>query len=103
MGGLPIRLALSSHGFRFHYRHAGSIHLHIQDRNRLADHHRQIQLHGALDPFPLADGDILSNRLRRPLHGFGGHLQIGQQFHLLTPVIEGRLLAYGGQHSPYAG
>jgi hypothetical protein len=52
--------------------------LHIQDRNRFAHHHRQIQLHGPLDLLLLAGGDILSDGFGRPLHGLRGHLQIGE-------------------------
>jgi len=36
-------------------------------------------------------GDIFPNRLRRLLQGFGSHFQIGEQFHLLAPMIEGSL------------
>jgi hypothetical protein len=51
---------------------------------------------------PFALGDILSNRLRRSLHGCGGHFQIGEQFHLLPPVIEGPLQAHHRQHAAHA-
>jgi hypothetical protein len=50
-----------------------------------------------------AGGDILADGLGRALHGFAGHLQIRQQFHLLTPVIEGSLLSHRRQHPAYAG
>ena len=78
VGRSPFRLARPTHGFLFHYGHAGSIQLYIQKRNRLSDDHRQIQLHGPLNLFLLAGGDIFTNRLCRSLHGFGGHLQIGE-------------------------
>ena len=41
--------------------------------------------------------------LRRALHRFGGHLQAGQDFHLLPPVIEGGLLAHQRLHAAHAG
>jgi hypothetical protein len=34
--------------------------LHVQDRNRFAHHHGQIQLHGSLDLFLLACADVLA-------------------------------------------
>jgi hypothetical protein len=68
----------------------------------LAQHHRQIQLHGPLDLLLLARGDMLSYGFRRPLHGFRGHLQIGQQFHLLAPLVEGRPLAHGRLHAAHS-
>ena len=47
--------------------------------------------------------DIGSDGLRCALHRFGGHLQAGQNFHLLAAVIEGRLLAHQGVHAAYSG
>jgi hypothetical protein len=47
---------------------------------------------GPLDLLLLSRGDILSHGLRRSLHGFRGHIQIGQQFHLPAAMIEGGLL-----------
>jgi hypothetical protein len=72
---LPFRLALPAYRLFFHYRYSRPIHLHIQDWNRFAHHHRQIQLHGPLYLLLLACCDILSYGFRRPLHCFGGHLQ----------------------------
>ena len=43
------------------------------------------------------------NRFRRPLYRFGGHLQIGKQFHLLASLIEGRLLAHHRLHAAHSG
>ena len=100
---LPFCLALPAHGFLSHHRHSGSVHLHIQNRNRLSHDHGQIQLHGPLDLRLLARGDIFSDGLRRALHGFGGHLQIGEQFHLLASVIERGLLAHDGLHAAHPG
>ena len=68
-----------------------------------AQHHGQIQLHGSLDLFLLGCGDILADGFRRPLHGFGGHLQIGKQFHLLPSVVEGCLLADDRLHAAHPG
>ena len=39
--------------------------------------------------FALSDSG--SDGLRGTLHGFGSHLQAGQNFHLFAPLIEGRL------------
>ena len=103
MGRLAFRLALPAHRLFLHHRHSRPIHLHIQDRNGFAHDDRQIQLHGPLDLLLLACGDILSDGFRRPLHGFGGHLQIGEQFHLLASVIEGRLLAHHRLHAAHPG
>jgi hypothetical protein len=52
--------------------------LHIQDGNRFTGDDRQIQLQSFLDLSMLALGDIASDGLGDPLHGFGGHLQTGQ-------------------------
>ena len=102
MGRLAFRLALPAHRLFLHHRHSRPIHLHIQDGNRFAHHDRQIQLHGSLDLLLLACGDILADRFRRSLHGFGGHLQIGEQFHLLASVIEGGLLADDRLHAAHS-
>jgi hypothetical protein len=93
MGGLTFHLALPVHRLFLYHRYARPIHLHIEDGDRFAHDHRQIQLHGPMHLLSLARGDILPNRLRRSLHGFGGHIQIGELFHLLASVVEGRLLA----------
>jgi hypothetical protein len=92
VGRLPFDLALAADGFLLHHRHSGPVHLHVQNRHRFAHDHRQIQLHSPLDLLLLARGDIRSNGLRRSLYGFGGHLQIGEQFHLRAPLIERSLL-----------
>jgi hypothetical protein len=75
--------------------------LHIQERNRHSHHHRQVQLHGPLDLCLLARGDIPSDGLRRPLHGLGGHLQIGEQFHLPAPLLERSILTHQGLHAAH--
>src|SRR5665213_1054745 len=51
----------------------------------------------------LAFGDVSANRLRRTLDRFGGYFQPGQDFHLLTAVIERRLVAHQSLHAAYAG
>ena len=76
--------------------------MHIQKRNRFSHHHGEIQLHGPLDLILLARGDILSNRLRCSLHGFGSHLQISQQFHLLAALIKGSVLTHQRQHAAHS-
>jgi hypothetical protein len=50
----------------------------------------------------LARGNVLADGLRRPLHGFGGHLQTGRQFDLPAPVIERGLRAHGRQLAVHA-
>jgi hypothetical protein len=49
----------------------------------------------------LALGDISSDGLCCALHGFGGHLQAGQELQLLPAAIEGGLLAYQGLHAAH--
>jgi len=58
---------------------------------------------GTIGSSPRVARCIGSDRFRCPLQGFGRHLQIGEQFHLPAPVIEGRVLAHRRQHPPYAG
>ena len=101
MGRLAIGLALPAHRLLFHHWHSSSVHLHIQDRNRLTDDDRQIQLHGPLDLPLLVCCDVFSDRFRRPLHSFGCHLQTSKEFHLLTAVVEGRLLAHRRLHAAH--
>jgi len=103
MGGLIFRLSLPAHRLLLHHGYTSAIHLHIQDRNRFAQHYGQIQLHGSPHLFLLSGGDIFAYGLRRSLHGFGGHLQIGEQFHLLAPLVEGRLLAHHRLHAAHSG
>jgi hypothetical protein len=78
MGWLTFRLALPARRLFLHHGYSRPVHLHIQNRNCFAHHHRQIQLHGPLDLLLLAGGDILPDGFRRPLHGLGGHLQVGE-------------------------
>jgi len=96
-------LALRPNGLFLHYRHAGPIHLHIQDGNRFTHHDRQIQLHRPLDLFPLACGDVFAYGFRYPLYGFGGHVQIGEEFHLLASVVKGHLLSHHCLHAAHPG
>jgi hypothetical protein len=51
---------------------------------------------------PFARGDVRSDALGGALHGFAGHLQIRQRFHLLAPVVEGSLLTYNSQHATHS-
>jgi hypothetical protein len=78
MRWLTLHLALPAGRLFLHYWHSGPIHLHIQDRRRFAHLHRQIQLHGPLNLLLVTRGDMLSYGFRRPLHAFGGHLQVRQ-------------------------
>ena len=55
VGRLAVGLAFPALRLFLHHRYSGPIHLHIQDGNRLADHHGQIQLDGSLD-LPLLAG-----------------------------------------------
>jgi len=87
-------LTLTAHRFFLHHRYPRGVDLHTQNRYRVSQHYRQIQLLGPLNLYLLASGDILSNRLRGALHILGSHLQVGEQFDLLAPVIERRLLAH---------
>jgi len=103
MGGLVFGLALPPHRLFLHHRDSRPIHLHVEDGNRLAGNGGQVQLEGFLDFLLLALGNIGSDGLRRTLHRFGGHFQVGQNFQLFAPVIEGRLLAHQGLHAAHAG
>ena len=40
--------------------------------------------------------------LGHALHGFGGHLQTGQNLHLFTATIRGRLLTHQGMHPAHS-
>ena len=103
MGRLAFGLALPTDGLFLHHRHSRPIHLHVQDGNRLADNHGQLQLEGFLDLGLFLLSDIGSDGLCGTLHGFGRHLQAGQNFHLFAAVIEGRLLADHRLHAADAG
>jgi hypothetical protein len=102
MGRLAGCLALPAYRLLLHHRYSRPIHLHIQDGNRLARHEGQVELEGFPALFLLAPSDIGAEGLGGPLHRFGGHLQVGEQFHLLPTVIEGRLLAYDRLHATHA-
>lgn len=93
MSRLAVGFTFAALGFFLHYRYAGSVHLHIGNRHRLADEGGQIQLDGFADFDLLAFGDVGAQGFRRALHRFGSHFQTSQNSHLLTAVIEGRLLA----------
>jgi hypothetical protein len=93
VSGLTFGFAVSTDRLFFDDTHAGSIHFDVEDGYRLADDDGQIQLHGALDLLLLTPGDILSDGFRVALDTLGGHLQIGQQFHLLSSMIESCVLS----------
>jgi len=77
--------------------------LDINLSDRLANRDGQLQLHGLPDGLLLVAGDVRSHRFRHSLHCLGGDLQIGQQFHLLTTVIEaGALTAHQRQHAAHS-
>jgi hypothetical protein len=59
-------------------------------------------LHCALNLLLLATHDVLADGFGGALYRFRGHLQTGQQLHLLAAVIEGRLLADQRVHAPHA-
>src|SRR6266404_960762 len=103
MRRLALRLALPTHRLFLHHRDSGPIHLHIQDGNGFASDDRQIQLQGFLDLFLLTLDDIVSDGFCRTLHGFGRHLQAGQNLHLLAATVERDLLAHQGLHATHPG
>jgi hypothetical protein len=49
-----------------------------------------------------ARGDVRSDALGGALHGFAGHLQTSERFHLLASVVEGSLLAHNSQHATHS-
>ena len=55
-----------------------------------------------MDLLLLSEGDVCPNRLRRALHGLGGHLQIGEQFHLLAAMVKGGVLSHNGLHAAHS-
>jgi hypothetical protein len=103
MSGLTVGFAFPPHGLFLHHRHASPVHLHIQDRNGIADDDRQVQLYGPLDLLLLALCSIFAYRFRRALHRLGGELQASQEFHLLASMIERNLLTHQRQHAAHAG
>ncbi len=103
VGGLAIGFSLAPIGLFLHHRHTGSVHLHVQDRNRLTHDYGQVQLDGLANLVLLGGGDISTDRLGCALHRFGGHLQSSEYLHLLAAVIEGRRLSHNGLHTAPAG
>ena len=103
MRRLTFHLALPAHCLFLHHGYTRSIHLHIQDGDRFAHHHRQIQLHGPLDLLLLALRNVGSDHFRCTLHCLGGHLQAGQGLHLLAAVIERCIRSHHPQHATHAG
>src|SRR6185369_79586 len=102
VGRLASHLTLPSHRLFRHHRHSCSIHLHIQDRNRLADDDRQVQLHGSPDLFLLVRGDVRPDGFRRSLHGFGGYLQVGEEFQFLPAMSERCVLSHQSLHPAHS-
>ena len=76
---------------------------HIENGNRLAHHHREIELQGSLGLLPLADADIFPQGLGGSFHRFGSHGQARQQFHLLASVVKRSLRTDHRQHATHAG
>lgn len=72
MGRLSIGLALAPLSFFFDDRHAGAVHLHIQNGNRRSDSDGQIQLHRTMNLLLLVDSNILSDGFGRALYRVGG-------------------------------
>jgi hypothetical protein len=62
LSGLALHLAFSS--LRFCHRYSSAVHLKVEERDRLAHHHGEIQLYGSLDLLPLAGGDVFAYPLR---------------------------------------
>src|SRR5438093_4728403 len=90
MGRLARALALPTDRLFLHHRNSRPIQLHVQDAHRLADNHGQVQLEGFVDLGLFALSDIGSDGLRGTLHGFGSHLQTGQNSPLFAAMSEGR-------------
>jgi hypothetical protein len=103
MCGLAVGFAFPALALFLYHRYAGPVHLHIQNRNRLADDDGQIQLNGSADFALLDRRDISADCLRRTLYRFGGYFQTGQHLDLLAAVIEGRCLAHHRLHAPHSG
>src|SRR6202789_3879206 len=103
MGGLTVRLAWAAYSFLLDHRHSGPIHFHIENRNRLAEDSRKIQLDRFVALLALTPSDILSNSFCGALHRLGSHLQPGQNFHLLAAMIEGSILAHQGLYTAHPG
>jgi hypothetical protein len=89
--------------FGFSDRYAGSIHLHIEDGNGLAHHDGQTQLQGVLNLPLFAHSDMGSDGFGSAFHGFGCHREAGQQFDLLSSMIEWRFRANQCQHAADTG
>ena len=95
--------AMPALGFGFHDRHAGAVHLDVEDRDRLAQDDGQVQLHGGVYLTLLFSGDIGPDIFGGSLHRLGGEVESSQQVHLLASIVERRLLADQRQHAPHGG
>ncbi|MBV9745154.1 MAG: hypothetical protein JO099_15440 [Acidobacteriia bacterium] len=58
----------------------------VENGNGFAQDDRQIQLHGAVDLLLLSLRDIRTDRFGPAFHRFGGDIQAGKPFHLLSPI-----------------
>jgi hypothetical protein len=103
VGRLTCDLAVPAHGLFLHHGDPGSVHLHIQDGNRLTPGNRQVERQGFVSFLVFALRDIGSGPLRCTLHRFGRHLQAGEDLHLFPPLIEGGLLPHQRLHAPHSG
>ena len=89
--------------FGFSHRYAGSVDLHIEDRNGLAHYDGQTQLQSALNLPLVACGDIGSDGFGSTFHRFGRHREAGQQFDLLSSMVEWHIRAHQRQHAANTG
>lgn len=72
-------------------RHAGSVHLDVENRHGRGANLGQVQLLGRSELLPLDGFDAGADRLALALHGLGGDLQSGRQLQLLAALLEAGL------------
>jgi len=77
--------------------------LSIENRNGLADHYWQIQLHGAPNLLQLSLSNVFSGGFRRTLHGFGRDFKASQKFDMTPRMVEWRFCANQSQHTADTG
>jgi len=103
MGTSVLSLAVTPSSLLGHHGQTRTVHLDVHLDDRLSYRDRQFQLHGLPDGLRLAAVDVRANGLGHALHSLGGDLQIGQQSHLLTPMLErGALTAPQGQQAAHS-
>jgi hypothetical protein len=73
VGRLPICFTRSPLGLLFDHGNAGPIHPDIENRNRLAHDHRQMQLRGLVHGGLFALTDIGADGFSRSFNRFGGY------------------------------